>query len=170
MILDFTDFVEESYLDSNHAPLYHFTTIWHLKDILETNKLSVGYYDHLVNGEKTKIVSLTRDKNFNINYKEFEVKICLDKQKLISNFKINPYDFFSVSKGDLKKWDLNRINPFENEEVINYDIKNINKYILYIDFFNIDYIYPYLRDIKFYINKYNIECRINEKVIDINGI
>jgi hypothetical protein len=169
MIKDYTNFVDESYLDSNHAPLYHFTSIWSLINIFKFNSLSLGHYDHSFSGNIKKIVSLTRDKNFNIGYKEFEVKIYLDKDKLTNNYKTNPYDFFS-SKGDKKKWEIDRINPFESEEVIIYDIKDLNRYILYLDFFDIDFIYPYLNEIKTYINKYNIECRIKEKIIDIDGI
>lgn len=169
MIKDYFDFVDESYLDSNHAPLYHFTSIWSLIGIFKLNTLSLGYYDHNFGGNIKKIVSLTRDRFFNIDNKEFEVKICLDKDKLINNHKMNPFDFFS-GKGDKKKWNIDRVNPFEFEEVINCDIKNLNRYILYIDFFDIDFIYPHLSDVKTYINKYNIECRIKEKIIDINGI
>lgn len=168
MIKDFSGFIDESYLDSNHAPLYHFTSVWSLNDILKLNELSLGHYDHKIGEKISKIISLTRDKSFNIENREFEVKICIDKDKLISNYRINPYDFFSIK--DKKKWEIDRINPFESEELTNCDIKNLNKYILYIDFFNIDFIYPYLNEVKTYINKYNIECRIKEKAIDINGI
>jgi hypothetical protein len=168
MIKDFSGFIDESYLDSNHAPLYHFTSVWCLNSILKLNTLSLGYYDHKIGNKIIKIVSLTRDKSFDIKNKDFELKICLDKDKLVNNYKTNPYDFFN-SKGDNKKWE-ERNNPFEFEEVINCDIKNLNRYILYIDFFDIDSIYTYLSDIKTYINIYNIECRIGEKKIDINGI
>ena len=93
MIINFNDFIDESYLDSNYAPLYHFTTMWSLKDIFKSNSLLLGYYDHIINGKKTRILSLTRSRLFKMN-KDLEVKICLDKDRLINNYKINPCDFF----------------------------------------------------------------------------
>src|ERR1035437_5638079 len=164
MIKDFLNFIDESYLDSNHAPLYHYTSVWSLKDILKLNELSLGHYDHRIAGKTTKILSLTRDKLFNIKDREFEVKICLDKDKLVSNYKMRPYDFFNFK--DKKKWEVDRINPYEFEEITDCNIKYLDRYILYIDFFDIDFIYPYLSEIKLDIIKYNIECRVKEKVID----
>lgn len=160
MIKNFIDFIDESYLNSNNAPLYHFTTTWSLNQILKLNKLSVGYFDHIINGESLKTLSLTRNKKFDIEDKIFEVKICLDKNKIVNNF----FNF------DKRKWDPDRNNSYEFEEFSECTISDLNKYILYIDFFDIDYIWTYLNDIKEYINKYNIEFRINEKITNINGL
>ena len=38
MIKDFSGFIDESYLDSNHGPLYHYTTTYQFIDILESNE------------------------------------------------------------------------------------------------------------------------------------
>jgi hypothetical protein len=167
MIKRFLDYIDESYLDSNNSPLYHFTTTWSLNQILKSNQLSVGYFNHNINGKILKIVSLTRNKKIDLDYKNFEVKICLDKDKLINKYKLKPYDFFNTDK---RKWDPSRVNFYEFEEFSELNIEDLNKYILYIDFFDIDHIWPYLYDIKEYINKYSIECKINEKIIDINGL
>jgi hypothetical protein len=169
MIKFFLDFIDESYLYSNNAPLYHFTNTWSLNQILTSNELFIGHFDHKIDDRIVKIISLTRNRNFDVKYKEFDVKICLDKDKLINNYKLKPYDFFNT-KSDKKKWEIDRINPYEFEEVVECNIKDLNKYILYIDFFEIDSIYTYLIDMKKYINKYNIECMIKEKIIDINEI
>lgn len=165
MVKDFVDFIDESYLDSNHVPLYHFTYTWSLVGIFKSNVLSLGHYDH----NSKRILSLTRDKNFDIPHREFEVKLCLDKDKLFYNYRTNPYDFFS-DKPDKKKWEIGRKNPFESEEFVDCDIRYLDKYILYVDFFDVSYTYTYLSEIKTYINRHNIECRVKEKVIDINGI
>ncbi len=169
MIRGFLDFIDESYLDSSNAPLYHFTTTWSLNQILKSNELSIGYFDHKIGDKILKIVSLTRDKNLNIDNKEFELKVSLDKNRLVNRYKLRPYDFFGA-KSDRKKWEIDRVNPYESEEITECNIKDLNQYILYIDFFDVSFIYPYLKDIKTYLNKYNIECRIREKIIDINEI
>lgn len=169
MIRGFLDFIDESYLDSSNAPLYHLTTSWSLNQILKSNELSIGYFDHKIGDKILKIVSLTRDKNLNIDSKEFELKISLDKNRLVNRYKLRPYDFFGA-KSDRKKWEIDRVNPYESEEITECNIKDLNQYILYIDFFDVGFIYPYLKDIKTYLNKYNIECRIREKIIDINEI
>ena len=139
MIKNFTDYIEESYLDSNHAPLYHICGIHSLYDILKDNILKKGYFENPLNGEFLHMVSLTRYKKLNLNYyKEFcECIIELDKNKLSQNYKIYKYDFFIHAKQEDKpKSNINRNKPIEFEEMILNDILNIDKYILSIDFIN----------------------------------
>jgi hypothetical protein len=173
MIKDFFDFIDEGYLDSNHAPLYHFTDNWYLRRIVRTNSLQVGFFEHDINSDSDKknIVSLTREKNFKILHKNFTVKICLDKNKLVNGYKISPYDFFIKNGTEIySKWNTKRIKPFESEEIVYYDIDNLNRYILYIDFFDISYLYECLDDIRDYIDKNNVEIRVSEKIINLNDL
>lgn len=45
-INSFDYFIEESYLESNYAPLYHFTDYWSLESILEDNEIKVGWIEN----------------------------------------------------------------------------------------------------------------------------
>lgn len=137
MIKDFSVFIDESYLDSNHAPLYHYTTTYQFIEILESNILKTSPFYSQVGGEKIKIVSLTRNKNLDLSYYKpyLNVIIELDKNKLMKNYKIYPYDYFIHSgKEDKTKSDINRNNPFEFEEMTISDIFHIDKYILSVNF------------------------------------
>lgn len=140
MIKDFSGFIDESYLDSNHGPLYHYTTTYQFIDILESNTLKVSQFESPVKGkkEKVKIVSLTRNKDFDFSYYKpyLDVIIELDKNELLKKYKILPYDYFIQSGRD----DKTKSNPdrkfFEFEEIILTDIINIDKYILSVNFRN----------------------------------
>jgi hypothetical protein len=85
MINKFDMFIEESYLDSNYVPLYHFTTEWSLESILEDNVLKTGWVENPFFKEKEKIVSFTRNKDLKmIHYKsDLNTFLCIDKNKLI---------------------------------------------------------------------------------------
>ena len=61
---NFDSFIDESYLESNYAPLYHFTNIFYLEPILEENELKVGWFENPFFKNKSKIVSFSRNKNF----------------------------------------------------------------------------------------------------------
>jgi hypothetical protein len=50
MIKDFSGFIDESYLDSNHGPLYHYTTTYQFVEILESNTLKVSQFENPVKG------------------------------------------------------------------------------------------------------------------------
>lgn len=69
---------------------------------------------------------------------ELNIILCLDKNKLIiDRYKLYPYDFFIHSgKESLSKSNINRKLPFEFEEACIDNIKNIDKYIIYVDFLN----------------------------------
>ena len=55
-MIKFTDLVEESYLDSNNAPLYHYTNIIQFIDIFEKNILNRGDFENPINKENLKII------------------------------------------------------------------------------------------------------------------
>ena len=115
--------------------------ISNLYSILVDNVLKRSWFQNPVNDKFINIVSLTRFKKLNlIHYKEFcDCVIELDKNKLSQNYKIYKYDFFIHAKQEDKpKWDINRISPFEFEEMVLKDINFIDKYILSINFLNID--------------------------------
>jgi hypothetical protein len=128
MFLKFLKFVE-SYLKSNDAPLYHFTSSFVLNEILLSNKITVGYYKNPYLKDFFYFVSLTRTKNFE-NYRTANLSIELNKDKLKNNYKIVPYDYFIHSKMEkYPKSNINRIKEYEFEEIILNDIENLNKYI-----------------------------------------
>ena len=139
MINNFNNFIDESYLESNNAPLYHYTTTYQFIEILESNILKMSTFDNPVNGNKIKIVSLTRNKNIDLSYYKpyLDVIIELDKNKLLKKYKILPYDYFIQSgREDKPKSNINRKEPFEFEELVLNDVKNIDKYILSVNFRN----------------------------------
>lgn len=137
MIKDFCIFIDESYLDSNYAPLYHYTTTYGFIDIINDNKLKKTEFENSFNGEKIRMVSLTRNKELDLeHYKPFlYVVIELDTNLLNKKYKIIPYDFFIHSKKEIRtKSDASRKEPFEFEEIILRDINNIMDYIISVNF------------------------------------
>jgi hypothetical protein len=177
----------ELYLDSNHAPLYprfitvmsvcfsnltlYLTHVWSLSKILDTNKLLRGNYNNPVFGNNIKIISLTRNKKFDIIDREYEVSISIDRDKLMRDYRIYPYDFFiNIGSEKYSKSSLNRTKEFEFEEILIKDILNLDKYILNIDFRDISFIYDVLDRLKEYIDKYNINILLKGKKINIDGL
>lgn len=135
-IYNFNKF-DESYLESNFAPLYHYTTTWGFYDIITSNTLKRSKIKHPFFGDDIEIVSLTRNKNLNFDYFKFfiDVVIEFDATRLKSKYKIQPYDFFiHTNKEKYPKSNLGRENPFEFEETITSDIENVIEYIVSIDF------------------------------------
>lgn len=134
----FEFFIDESYLDSNHAPLYHFTNNFYLESILEENELTVGWFENPFFNSKLKIISFSRNKNLNLeHYKDdINVIICLDKDKLINKgYRFYPYDFFIQNRKEtLPKSNIKRKEPFEFEEATLKNISNLDNFLLYIDF------------------------------------
>ena len=139
MIKQFFKFIEESYLKSNKAPLYHFTTLNGFLNIIENNIIRVGEYDNIFKGGNIKFISLTREGKLDLNhYKiDIDIRLELDKNELSKKYKIIPYDFFIQSgKENKPKSNIKRKEPFEFEEIILEDIKNIDKYIISVNFRN----------------------------------
>ena len=162
MVLYFDEFLDESYLDSNNAPVYHFTSIDQFISIIKSNILKVDIYDNIFRDENIKFVSLTRNKNFNMEHYriDIDIRIELDSYLLKQRYKIIPYDFFINQKSEENpKSSINRKSPFEFEEIILTNIKDIKKYIISIDFQNdsildrkVSEILPELSNIKIYNN------------------
>lgn len=84
MFLKFFKFVE-SYLKSNDAPLYHFTSSFVLNEILLSNKITVGYYKNPYLKDFFYFVSLTRNKNFE-NYRTANLTIIIKWYHMIILF------------------------------------------------------------------------------------
>jgi hypothetical protein len=136
-MFNFDQFIEESYLDSSKAPLYHYTDIYTFFKILNDNKLNVGFFENPFLDSSVKFVSLSRNPDLDFTYYKFnlDVVIELDNNKLRNNYKLIPYDFFIKSeKTKYSKFDTRRKEPFEFEEVILEDINNIISYILSVNF------------------------------------
>lgn len=164
MIKKFINFIKETYLESNKATLYHFTSLDSFLNIIENNKIKVGEYDNPFKGKNIKFVSLTRKSKLDLtHYKiDIDIRLELDKNELSKRYKIIPYDYFiNKNKEEYPKSSINRKQPFEFEEIILEDIINIDRYIISINFmkysiYNRDIIrlIPVLREkgIKIYYN------------------
>ena len=160
------DFINDSYLDTNFAPLYHRTTTYGFIDIIQSNTLKITEYDNIYQDDTVKMVSFTSDKKLNLDYyKSFlDVVIEINRDKLKENYKIIKYDFFIHSKKEDKpKSNIHRIEPFEFEEIVIKDISNIDRYIISVNFENnsimdrnVASLIPLLREknIKIYNNGY----------------
>ena len=130
---------DESYLESNYAPLYHYTDVYSFKNIINTNILKTGLYDNIFKDKKIKMISLARNKDIDFSYyRDFmDIIIELDKSKLVKNYKIIPYDFFIHTHKETKTKDNHlRKSPFEFEEIILTDIEDIIKYTISVNFKN----------------------------------
>lgn len=162
--------IDESYLESNFAPLYHFTSSLILKEILLSDQIDIGYYDNPFNKQNIKFVSLTRNKIFK-NYRDSNIRIELDKNKLKNDYKIISYDYFIHSQQEIyPKSNLKRKKEFEFEEIVLKNISNLHKYILSINIDNVDSFYGLKYFLILYIDKYNLNemsIKINEQKINV---
>jgi hypothetical protein len=144
-MFNFNDFIEESYLDSSKAPLYHYTNIYTFYKILNDNKLNIGFFENPFLDKNIKFISLSRDPNLNLSYYKIDLDVIieLDNNKLRNNYKLIPYDYFVRSgKTEYTKSDLRRKDPFEFEEIILKDIENIKSYILSVNFLDDSILLP----------------------------
>jgi len=167
MINKFDMFIEESYLDSNYAPLYHFTTEWSLESILEDNILKTGWIENPFFKVKQKIVSFTRNKDLKMTHYKSDLNtfLCIDTNKLIiDGYKLYPYDYFIQNKKEsLPKSNINRSEPFEFEEASKKNILNLDKYLISVTFLD-DSIYSSYRTINILKSK-NIPTYENNRRI-----
>ena len=153
--------IYESYLESNYAPLYHYTDNWAIKSIIETDTLNIGWYDAPFFGKLSKFISLTRNSYFDLShYRRADCRITLDLDLLKNDYKVISYDYFIHSKKtDISKVESEKrkkINvPYEAEEVILENITNIHKYIISIDYFNITDFYFIEKELKLLLQKNN---------------
>ena len=154
--------LEESYLLSNRAPLYHLTDIITLYDILIDNTLKRTEFDNISKDKVINMVSLTRNPDLNLSYyKEFlDVVIEFDIDKLNSKYKIIPYDFFINNKKEIHaKSSIMRKSPFEFEEIILNDIDNIIVYIISLNFKDDSIYNPIFNQILKVIENKNIKIK-----------
>lgn len=158
----------ESYLKSNFAPLYHFTTLLTLSEILDDNVLKVGYYDNPFFGKISNFVSLTRNDKFKFKFRKVDCRMKLDRNLLRSNYKIIPYDFFIQSNTEIyPKSDIKRTSYFEFEEVVSDNITNLNNYLISIDFYSIEDIFRIYKVLSSYVKRFDTEITLNGKKINI---
>jgi hypothetical protein len=118
---NFNEFIDESYLDSSKAPLYHYTNIYSLYKILNDDKLNIGFFENPFLDKNIKFISLSRSPNLDLSYykMDLDVVIELDNNKL-----------------------RDRKEPFEFEEIILKDIEGIKSYILSINFIDDSILLP----------------------------
>lgn len=154
-ILNFEQFVNESYLKGSRQPIYHFT--FALNDILKSDMLKTS---RAADGEKS--ISFTRSVYYE-DYASSGVRLVLDADKLKNDgYKIIPYDevgrkishrkedrFKGYGKANYKfvmKSVIHKLNipewqdedgldalEWEYEERSFKDIKNLGKYLIAID-------------------------------------
>ena len=143
--------LEESYLLSNRAPLYHLTDIITLYDILIDNTLKRTEFDNILKDKVINMVSLTRNPDLNLSYyKEFlDVVIELDIDMLNSKYKIIPYDFFINNKKEIHS----------KSEIILNDIDNIIVYIISLNFKDDSIYNPIFNQILKLIENKNIKIK-----------
>lgn len=158
IIKRFIDFINEAYLKGGRQPLYHYTRVSHLYNILETNILKVS---SVVRPRGTKGICLTRNPYFTHDGgTSTSPRIVLDIDKLRRNgYNSFPVDELGITgvkighSGNFTKSNIENIKSgkrtvhnnldlpkpgsngleVEFEERIYKDIKNIGKYILSID-------------------------------------
>lgn len=82
--------VQESYLESGRAPLYHWTNPESARYILEKGQITASLFG-------VGQVCLTRDKNFHFN--KNVVRMEIDGDKLRQTLKVTPFDYSSVLWG-----------------------------------------------------------------------
>lgn len=170
MINNFNNFIDESYLLSNNAPLYHHTNIYSLYDILKDDTLKVTNFNNKYLNTEIKMVSLSINPNLNLSYyKEFlDVVIELDRTLLKQKYKIIPYDFFIHNKKEDKpKSKIDRKQPFEFEEIVLKDIESIKSYLVSIDFKDDSISNPIFGSIFKILKERNIKIKKDGKEITI---
>ena len=172
MIIDYNKFIDESYLEDNFAPLYHFTSTFPLNEILDDDCLNVGYYENSYKEGKLQFVSLTRNKNLKLNFREMNIRLERDQNLLRNDFKIIPYDFYVHSKLETQpKSSIKRKQPVEYEEIILNNIKNLHKYLISINYFDFNLIFKNHKNLLLYTNNHpTIKITVQEKIINIHEI
>ena len=108
-VLNFHDFINESYLEESHAPLYHTTSVYNAYEIIKDNALNPFI----------EIISFSRNKDF--IYDNGSITFICNQSKLKNNFKIVP---FRYGQG------TNLENEFE--EQIEKPIFKLNNYLISI--------------------------------------
>jgi hypothetical protein len=124
----FESFKHEHILESKQiGVLYHYTTLHNLFRILNSNILKYS--------SNHDSISFTRDKNaYKSIARRYACRIVIDGDKLSNNYKIKPYQDYYDSNIKIK------IPDEQEERIINKNINDIKKYILYVDLFeyNVD--------------------------------
>lgn len=143
--------------------LYHFTNLFSLMGILETNILKGS---NTWDKNEKPFVSFTRNKNGwgLVSGPGKTVRITIDGNKLSDNYKISPYDM-----QNLKRWDDTPLD--EMEERVFGNINNITNYIIEIVIQSKELEkYPHLEDkLKIIYPNYKILNKVTRrgKLLDI---
>ncbi len=166
----YDNFIDESFLETNRAPLYHFTYSYYLNTILNENKLKIGDIDSPINNNFYKIISFTRNKNMVSpeHRRDINVRLEFNTDRLRHDYRLIPYDFYIHQKSETKpKSNILRTKNVEFEEVCLKDIEDINKYLTKIEFIieNDSEYYLCLTNLKNYLFKNNkIEIYYNGEI------
>lgn len=164
------EIIDESYLESGKAPLYHYTNIWTFFKIINENKLKVGIFENPYLNKKIKVISLSRNPNLDLSYyrDDLDTIIELDSNLLKNKNKIIPYDFFIHNRSENKpKSKISRISPVEFEEILFNDLDNITEYILSVNFIDDAILLPIFSNILPILKKNNIKILNDGKEITL---
>ena len=123
------------------TPIYHFTTVDNALKILESNELRgtlpSGEYlsldKRLAKTKHQMSISFTRDKNFKGDQsltgqskQPLDVILVLDRNKLKTRYKLEPFNYNSIDDDDLYKMK----NKELEERVLNQKIYPVSNYLI----------------------------------------
>ena len=124
MILNFQQWLNESFLSGGRSPLYHATTFYSLTSILNTNAI-VG------NPDDNDTISCSRSLDY--VFLDHPVVIALDAEKLRVHHHVHPFDWAGVNRNSYHpKSDPHRPLDFEDEDRVDGDIYPLDKYVVEI--------------------------------------
>lgn len=180
--------LNESYLESGRQPLYHITDIIYLIDIILDDILKAKPPSFQIDIKKDeKSISLTRSNMF--THTRNGCRIVLDSNKLKHNHTIIPVEEFYIlnKSGDDKtkswkykkfipnknKYAINKIYDYDNENGMPHeyeercfkDITKLGKYIISLQFYDLETI-KNAKYLERYIEKYP---HISIELIDIEN-
>lgn len=175
---DYKGVISESYLESGFAPIYHWTLF--IREIMEDDELLISTPAYGEEGVKS--ISLTRSNYYGEYSKSGYTRLVLDVNKLkLDGYKILPIEEIALSKRlsygikglkDFKyhkgfyhpmRYMRNKVELEMSEDGLEHEyevrifknIKNLGKYLLEIQFTDLDDIEVKLDVLKIYLEKYS---------------
>lgn len=161
-LLNYNNYNNYNIINENRQDLYHITTSYRFKDIIKGDLLKVNEPAIQMYNKPKKSISVTRSNNYTDEWRNVDIRIVLDNNKLyLHGYKSVPVDEVGVYKGYgkgqnvynfSKKWNIDNLlrkskhnidsieKPsksgleLEFEERYFKNIKNLGKYIKFIDF------------------------------------
>lgn len=124
MILNFQQWLNESFLSGGRSPLYHATTFYSLTSILNTDAL-------VANPEDDNSISCSRSLDY--VFLDNPVVIVLDTDKIKQRHHVHSFDWAGVNRNSYHpKADPYRSMEFEDEDRINGTVQPLHNYLIEI--------------------------------------